>query len=279
MLVTPVPVGVDGAPPGPASCRLPFCGGAGWGSIGLPTRHGRSVPTPVAHGGAGSRMKHSIRNPLCLSATVIGVAFSACSDRSGESQRAPSSRADSPPAQTTPAASTIASVNYDTIIGLAQARSSGEVCLAIPATLSPGTVVTLVSVPFAGGERAATAFPAQIASASARSCVDSTGVGVQEGGDSLYTLTLIRDTITPGPVYFAVAAPIDRFTVRGDSVHAQLGPRDEVLSFRVCTSGEGLHFEAWLGAPITGRRVWNRYYYLGYDVEPSCYSADDGGTQ
>ena len=38
------------------------------------------------------------------------------------------------------------------------------------------------------------------------------------------------------------------------------------ITFRMCSSSEGLHFTTWRG----GRRTWNQYWYLGYDVEPDC---------
>ncbi|MGH7460086.1 MAG: hypothetical protein ACREMA_03540 [Longimicrobiales bacterium] len=45
-------------------------------------------------------------------------------------------------------------------------------------------------------------------------------------------------------------------------------------SYRSCTSSEGLHLTVWNGEPLTGRRVWHYYHYLGYDVEPTCVKAD-----
>ncbi|MCI0689673.1 MAG: hypothetical protein L0Y54_20920 [Sporichthyaceae bacterium] len=48
--------------------------------------------------------------------------------------------------------------------------------------------------------------------------------------------------------------------------------------FRACTSSEGLHLTAWSGTPLQSTRIWHRYYYLGYDVEPSCVEADYQGT-
>jgi len=30
----------------------------------------------------------------------------------------------------------------------------------------------------------------------------------------------------------------------------------------------------WAGAPLKSRRLWHEYYYLGYDVEPSCEARD-----
>ena len=42
------------------------------------------------------------------------------------------------------------------------------------------------------------------------------------------------------------------------------------INFKSCTSNEGLYFSCWLGQPPTGEQLWRGYYYLGYDVEPSC---------
>jgi hypothetical protein len=43
---------------------------------------------------------------------------------------------------------------------------------------------------------------------------------------------------------------------------------------RSCASVEGVHFTVWAGEPLRSRRLWHQYYYLGYDVEPSCQPAD-----
>ena len=40
--------------------------------------------------------------------------------------------------------------------------------------------------------------------------------------------------------------------------------------FRFCTSNEGIHLTAWSGTPPEGVRRWHAYYFLAYDVEPSC---------
>jgi hypothetical protein len=42
------------------------------------------------------------------------------------------------------------------------------------------------------------------------------------------------------------------------------------VSVRSCASHEGLHLTAWAGRTLDSRRVWHAYWYLGYDVGPSC---------
>jgi hypothetical protein len=40
--------------------------------------------------------------------------------------------------------------------------------------------------------------------------------------------------------------------------------------FAICTTSEGIRFGLWTGEPYLGNPVWIGYYYLGYDLEPSC---------
>ena len=35
-----------------------------------------------------------------------------------------------------------------------------------------------------------------------------------------------------------------------------------------------MHFTVWSGKPLSGKRVWHRYHYLGYDVEADCKPKD-----
>jgi hypothetical protein len=52
--------------------------------------------------------------------------------------------------------------------------------------------------------------------------------------------------------------------------------RDEF--FRSCTSNEGLHFTIWTASALSGERRWHRYQRLGYDVSPTCTSAETAGS-
>jgi len=58
-------------------------------------------------------------------------------------------------------------------------------------------------------------------------------------------------------------------------ITADLNGNETAEYFRVCTSSEGLHLTVWTGEPLKGKRMWHTYYYLGFDVEPSCQSKDD----
>ncbi len=78
-----------------------------------------------------------------------------------------------------------------------------------------------------------------------------------------------------GPHIAVVASP-ERFTTAPAGVKADLEGQGAAFTFRVCTSREGLHFTVWRGAPLTGPRVWHRYYELGYELQESCEPEDTG---
>ena len=59
-------------------------------------------------------------------------------------------------------------------------------------------------------------------------------------------------------------------SVVNNEVVLNAAPSKEKIYFRNCTSNEGLHFSSWQGQPLKGEQLWRVYYYLGYDVEPSC---------
>jgi hypothetical protein len=92
----------------------------------------------------------------------------------------------------------------------------------------------------------------------------------------------------PGPYYAITAMPassvlpslavavIGRFEVerRGLAVLLRASKATNPIRVRSCASSEGLHFTLWDGEPLKSSRLWHMYYYLGYDVEPSCEPAD-----
>jgi hypothetical protein len=61
-----------------------------------------------------------------------------------------------------------------------------------------------------------------------------------------------------------------RFAKQGASIVADLDGDGRLEFFRSCTSQEGVHFTIWSDKPLQGKRRWHRYFYLGYDVEPTC---------
>jgi len=54
-------------------------------------------------------------------------------------------------------------------------------------------------------------------------------------------------------------------------------PRRQIR-VRGCTSSEGVHLTLWAGEALRSERLWHKYYYLGYDVEPTCQTGDIGSA-
>jgi hypothetical protein len=47
-------------------------------------------------------------------------------------------------------------------------------------------------------------------------------------------------------------------------------PGSAEISFRSCTSHDGVHLTAWQAS----QRIWHGYYYVGEDLEPDCTDAE-----
>lgn len=152
-------------------------------------------------------------------------------------------------------------------LGLFAAKPQGSSCLAIanPA-LKPGREIILIWVPVDGEPYKPEIRQGKIVGKLAALC-DQVN---QPAGDSSYRLEAGR--LDSGRVYIAVAARPNNLRIAGSEVIARLGNLE--ITFRSCTSTEGLHFGAWSGNGTRERRVWRRYFYLGYDVEPTCMERD-----
>jgi len=81
----------------------------------------------------------------------------------------------------------------------------------------------------------------------------------------------------------ADASPLIAVGVRSASVRFEEGSAEAELddappqeTFRLCNASEGMYLTVWSGPPVTGRLRWQRYYYLGYDVEADCTAQDSG---
>jgi hypothetical protein len=156
-------------------------------------------------------------------------------------------------------------------IGVAASSRDGQLCVAMPApALTPGTTVTLIQ-------------PAPRQS-----------VLVATIGQSVDTCERLERAMIPGPYYLAqgttatapdsgavwVALRGKLGTRRVDSgtLVVQLSVPYANAQVRSCASREGLHLTVWAGVPLKTPRLWHQYYYLGYDVEPSCEDGDVRGT-
>lgn len=91
----------------------------------------------------------------------------------------------------------------------------------------------------------------------------------------LHGYRLRIDVSSPAPfIGIGVVAEGVRFEHSGNVVTADLDGDRRPEFFRSCTSSEGVHFTIWSDASLTGQRRWHRYHALGYDVAPTCTSAE-----
>lgn len=156
---------------------------------------------------------------------------------------------------------------FDKGIGLVVVERIGSPYLVIrDGDLAPGTVLAVVDL----------SRPLKVVKAVLSSPLPSPCAGAKNVTPSgtCYAVSVAKGTGLHWGPHIAVVAPPERFSVGPSGVRAELEPGGETFSFRVCTSGEGLHFTVWRGPPLSGRRVWYRYYDLGYDLELTCEPED-----
>lgn len=149
-------------------------------------------------------------------------------------------------------------------IGVATVNRNGDLCFALPGpAVAAGEWVTIVK----------TTVP-QV-------------VEVIEVGHLAPTCEPLERAGIDGPYYAArqELRPVHRdlwVAFRGKPVvrvsegtaRVRLNPAAPAAQLRSCASSEGLHLTVWAERPLRSRRIWHAYYYLGYDVEPSCQEAD-----
>ncbi len=166
-------------------------------------------------------------------------------------------------AQPTP----VSQLDFGRDIGLFAANSQGKFCLLIAnGALKPGQEIVLVWVPVEGEPYKPEIRRGKVVAKLAAPCDDINA----QAGDSSYRLEAGK--LDNGRIYIAIAARPRDLRLAGRQVSARLGNRQ--ISFRSCTTMEGVHFSAWSGTPPKEQSIWSRGFYLGYDVEPTCVERD-----
>jgi len=144
-------------------------------------------------------------------------------------------------------------------IGLAVLKA-GKACLSIQnRSLAANSVIRLVN-----------SAPPQTASDARVIAIDESCSDTPDGDLRHYEIRAENAGLVPSSPAIAIAGFSGSFNTEGDSVAADLDADGQPEYFRFCTSSEGLHFTVWSGKPLEGRLRWHQYYYLGYDVEPTC---------
>ena len=159
--------------------------------------------------------------------------------------------------------------DYAWRVGIADIRADASVCVALTdPKLNPGDSVSVIE------PKTGTLEQMQLARKLEKSCLSPANTAPS---DVSYQLTPAK--VGSGELQAGVAVAIAGYTgpfTRQDGFigfnNLRLeGPPDFVSS---CTSQEGIHLFVWTGLPGKGKLQWHRYFYLGYDVEPSCTDAE-----
>ena len=167
------------------------------------------------------------------------------------------------------AAETGSGAPFDVIrdIGLFAAKPQAEFCLSIknPA-LRRGQEITLIWAPIGDLLFKPEIRYGRVVEKLSEPC-DSFNRG---DGDAAYRLE--AGELEPLRIYFAIVGRHNQFTISPGGVRGIVGSNE--LSFRSCTSMEGIHFSIWRSEALAGIKIWHEYYYLGYDTEPTCKEAE-----
>jgi hypothetical protein len=146
-------------------------------------------------------------------------------------------------------------------IGVAVPLPRGRLCVAVPsATLSTGATVTLVEPD--PPQRTLTA-----TIEARRSCPGLERATVA----GPYYSARPETSLTPdGSLWLVFPGRVPTQREPSGAVTIALGRAHHAVRLRSCSSSEGVHLTVWSSTPLTSRRLWHQYYYLGYDVEPTC---------
>ena len=158
--------------------------------------------------------------------------------------------------------------DYSARMFVADEDSSGLfLCFATDSALAPGTPVTVVftGIPqhFAAG---------RLAARKRLPCIPPSRTPPIDSMQ--YVVEIPRDTLDRRGVPIVILGGVPTPEQRGDTVTIAIDRGRPPVRFGVCAGTEGLHTTAWAGPPLLSLRVWHAYYYLGYDVDPTCSEAE-----
>jgi hypothetical protein len=159
---------------------------------------------------------------------------------------------------------------YGLRLGVAEVEQQGQVCLLIPnGKLKPGDPVSVIATD--GGVE-----QAQVTAKLDKSCARHP----DSEPDAFYTLQLAKNRLQPGTLGLGIADYSGPFENRGGFVGFNtLRLEGKPDYFSSCTGSEGVNLLVWNGLPQKGVLEWQRYYYVGYDVEADCTPADTAAME
>ena len=160
--------------------------------------------------------------------------------------------------------------DFKSRLGVVDVNEGGKLCLMISnPSLNKADLLNLIVL-----SRRQSLVRARIAERLGQSCSHN----LETVDTSFYLLQLIdrNKTFTSEQKQAAAIAVVSSASVeiRRGKASLDLDKDGRREFFRDCTSNEGVHLTVWTGKPLVGMRRWHFYYYLGYDVVPSCRRKD-----
>ena len=162
--------------------------------------------------------------------------------------------------------------SFDSRVGVVDANRERRLCLNIfNPRLADGTEVSFI-LPHKPQRMAR----AVVEEKAARSCSRNPDTAPDA---SFYWLKLVGreqsvDLREPLPPAIGIVRPAGPVVVKKGVASGDIDGDGRAEFFRICTSMEGNHLTVWSGRPLRGKKRWHSYYYLGYDVVPTCKKKD-----
>lgn len=85
-----------------------------------------------------------------------------------------------------------------------------------------------------------------------------------------YFYSVESTKLTATDIGIGLVSPPQEPVIVNGLAQADLNSDGRPEVFSSCATAEGINFTIWTGKPSQGVPLWSRYYYLGYDMKPTC---------
>jgi hypothetical protein len=142
-------------------------------------------------------------------------------------------------------------------------------CLAISdPNLARGTIVHLVLM---GEPQSVVQAKVGEQVSSAASCTPlMEGRRTQNARSGISFYALKETKLTATDMGIGIVAPPHEVAVVNGLAQTDLNSDGQHDVFSSCATTEGINFAVWTQRAYQGTPLWSKYYYLGYDMEPTC---------